>query len=166
MLFTRNTYTFTSICMLLRPVTLDRSLKHEDSSACLMYVCLESAQLDVVLEHEVKPSEVFIQQFEQIVSSHTAPLRNWFLQHRGQTTLIYVRFQVLTAASMMFRIVFWDVLSWALIPVDGGSTHLWNVGRQLFYTAVHPRRQFWIPLFMSHFGHSCYNAQWVHCVMQ
>jgi len=32
-----------------------------------------------------------------------------------------VRFQVLTAASMMFIIVFWDV----------------------FYTAVHPRRQFW-----------------------
>jgi hypothetical protein len=30
-----------------------------------------------------------------------------------------------------------------LIPDDGGSTHLWNVGRQLFYTAVHPRRQFW-----------------------
>jgi hypothetical protein len=29
------------------------------------------------------------------------------------------------------------------IPDDGGSTHLWNVGRQLFYTAVHPRRQFW-----------------------
>jgi hypothetical protein len=28
----------------------------------------------------------------------------------------------------------WDV---------GGSTYLWNVGRQLFYTAVHPRRQFW-----------------------
>jgi hypothetical protein len=25
----------------------------------------------------------------------------------------------------------------------GGSTHLWNVGRQSFYTAVHPRRQFW-----------------------
>jgi hypothetical protein len=49
-----------------------------------------------------------------------------------------VRFQVLTAASMMFRIVFWDVL-----PDDGGSTHLWNVGRQSFYTAVHPRRQFW-----------------------
>jgi hypothetical protein len=24
---------------------------------------------------------------------------------------------------------------------DGGSTHLWNVGRQLLYTAVHPRRQ-------------------------
>jgi hypothetical protein len=25
----------------------------------------------------------------------------------------------------------------------GGSTYLWNVGRQLFYTTVHPRRQFW-----------------------
>jgi hypothetical protein len=32
---------------------------------------------------------------------------------------IDVRFQVLTAASMMFRIVFWDVL-----PDDGGSMHL------------------------------------------
>jgi hypothetical protein len=31
----------------------------------------------------------------------------------------------------------------SLIPDDGGSTHLWNVGRQLFYMAVHPRRQFW-----------------------
>jgi hypothetical protein len=30
-----------------------------------------------------------------------------------------------------------------LPPDDGGSTYLWNVGRQLFYTAVHPRRQFW-----------------------
>jgi hypothetical protein len=26
---------------------------------------------------------------------------------------------------------------------DGGSTYLCNVGRQLFYTAVHPRRKFW-----------------------
>jgi hypothetical protein len=31
-----------------------------------------------------------------------------------------------------------------IIPDDGGSTHLWNVGRQSFYTAVHPRKQFWI----------------------
>jgi hypothetical protein len=61
----------------------------------------------------------------------------------------------------MFRIVFWDVLpckiivEWRfrgtcclhqgrmIIPDDGGSTYLWNVGRQLFYTAVHPIRQFW-----------------------
>jgi hypothetical protein len=43
-----------------------------------------------------------------------------------------VRFQVLTAASMKFRIVFLDVLPCKII-----------VGRQLFYTAVHPRRQFW-----------------------
>jgi hypothetical protein len=28
-------------------------------------------------------------------------------------------------------------------PDDGGSTYLWNVGRQLFYTALHPRRQIW-----------------------
>jgi hypothetical protein len=28
-------------------------------------------------------------------------------------------------------------------PDHGGSTYLWNVGRQLFYTAVRPRRQFW-----------------------
>jgi hypothetical protein len=26
---------------------------------------------------------------------------------------------------------------------DVGSTYLWNVGRQLFYTAAHPRRQTW-----------------------
>jgi hypothetical protein len=30
-----------------------------------------------------------------------------------------------------------------LIRDDGGSTHLWNVGRQSIYTAVYPRRQFW-----------------------
>jgi hypothetical protein len=31
----------------------------------------------------------------------------------------------------------------SLIPDDGGSTHLWNVGRQSFYMAVYPRRQLW-----------------------
>jgi hypothetical protein len=36
-----------------------------------------------------------------------------------------------------------ELSSGTLIPDDGGSTHLWNVGRQSFYTAVHPRRQFW-----------------------
>jgi hypothetical protein len=29
---------------------------------------------------------------------------------------------------------------------QGGSTHLWNVGRQSFYTAVYPRRQLWTSL--------------------
>jgi hypothetical protein len=62
-----------------------------------------------------------------------------------------VRFQVLTAASMKVRIVFWHVLQCKII-VDRrfrGTCRLhhqgwvlWNVGRQLFYTAVHPRRQF------------------------
>jgi len=33
-----------------------------------------------------------------------------------------------------------------IIPDDGGSTYLLNVGRQLFYTAVHPRKQFWTKL--------------------
>jgi hypothetical protein len=61
-----------------------------------------------------------------------------------------VRFQVLTAASMKFRIVFWDVLPCKMIvdrrfrgtccPHHQGP---WNDGRQLFYTAVQPRRQFW-----------------------
>jgi hypothetical protein len=39
--------------------------------------------------------------------------------------LHFVRFQVLTAASMKFRIVFWDVLPCKIIvPDDGGSTYL------------------------------------------
>jgi hypothetical protein len=36
-----------------------------------------------------------------------------------------------------------DLKSHIKIRDDGGSTYLWNVGRHLFYTAVHPRRQFW-----------------------
>jgi hypothetical protein len=63
-----------------------------------------------------------------------------------------VRFQVLTAASMKFRTVFGDVLPCNIIVNRRfrGSTYLWNVGRQLFYTAVHPRRQFWtsIPMLL------------------
>jgi hypothetical protein len=35
-----------------------------------------------------------------------------------------VRFQVLTAASMMFRAVFWVILPCKMIPDDGGSTQL------------------------------------------
>jgi hypothetical protein len=37
----------------------------------------------------------------------------------------------------------------SLIPDDGGSTYLRNVGRQLFYMAVHPRRQLWTKLTLS-----------------
>jgi hypothetical protein len=61
------------------------------------------------------------------------------------------------AASMKFRFVFWNVLPCKIIvhrhfrgtcclhhrPDDGGSTYLWNVDQQLFYMAVHPRRQIW-----------------------
>jgi hypothetical protein len=68
------------------------------------------------------------------------------------------RFEVLMAASMKFRIVLWVVLPCKIIvdryirgtcclhhpgDDDGGRTCLWNVVRQLVYTAVHPRRQFW-----------------------
>jgi hypothetical protein len=61
-----------------------------------------------------------------------------------------VIFQVLTAASMMFRIVFWDVLPCKIIVNRRfrGAYCLHHQGwRQYtplkFYTAVHPRRQFW-----------------------
>jgi hypothetical protein len=55
-----------------------------------------------------------------------------------------VRFQVLLYNCDPFALG-------SLIPDDGGRTYLWNVGRQSFYTAVHPRRQFWtsyIPVFL------------------
>jgi hypothetical protein len=36
-----------------------------------------------------------------------------------------------------------EVRTASIIREDEGSTHLRNVGRQSFYTEVHPRRQFW-----------------------
>jgi hypothetical protein len=55
----------------------------------------------------------------------------------------HVRFQVLTATSMKFR-VFWDVAPCIQVddrPDDGGSMHLCNVSEdQLEYIALHPRR--------------------------
>jgi hypothetical protein len=69
--------------------------------------------------------------------------------------LLVVRFQVLTAASMKFR-VFWDVASCSHVDFDGrfrgtyclhheaddgGSTHLSNVVQnRLDYRVLHPRR--------------------------
>jgi len=76
-----------------------------------------------------------------------------------------VRFQVLMAASMKLRFVFWDVLPCKIIvdrrlrgtcclhhhhPDDEGSMYLWNVGRQLFYMAVHPRGQIWRSSLLTH----------------
>jgi hypothetical protein len=87
-----------------------------------------------------------------------------------------VTFQVLTAASTKFRSVFWDVLPCKIIidnctssgPDDGGSTYLWNVGRQLFYKAVHPRRQIWTsysPPWELEISHllTCFKRQLYHC---
>jgi hypothetical protein len=50
------------------------------------------------------------------------------LYYSSSDMFLYVRFQVLTAASMMFRAVFWVVL---------------------FYTAVQPRRQLWTCFYTS-----------------
>jgi hypothetical protein len=60
------------------------------------------------------------------------------------THIYYLRFQVLTAGSMMFRIVFWDILPCKIIVGRRfrGAYCLHHQG-QLFYTAVHPRIQFW-----------------------
>jgi hypothetical protein len=46
-----------------------------------------------------------------------------------------------------------------LIPDDGGSTHLWNVGRQSFYTAVYPRRQLWTWKTLLQFITACIYSQ-------
>jgi hypothetical protein len=79
------------------------------------------------------------------LSSGVTPLHDNARPHaaaRTQAMLQDVRFQVLTVASMTFRVVFWDILPCKMIvPDDGGSTYLGNVGRQSFYTAVYPRRQ-------------------------
>jgi hypothetical protein len=55
-----------------------------------------------------------------LLTSHKRDFLVQAVKHRHS----YVRFQVLTAASMMFRIVFWDVLPCKIIPDDGGSTNL------------------------------------------
>jgi hypothetical protein len=48
------------------------------------------------------------------------------LRQKAAQSFYVVRFQVHTAAGMMFRIVFWDILpcKMIVIPDDGGSTHL------------------------------------------
>jgi hypothetical protein len=71
----------------------------------------------------------------------------------------------------MFRIVFWDVLPCKVIVGRRfrGVYCLWKVGRQLFYTAVHPRRQFWTSysppweLEISHVkSNVCYLLPWTN----
>jgi hypothetical protein len=79
--------------------------------------------------------------------------RIWQIETPPRNKKNNVRFQVLTAASMMFRIVFWDVhgsTSQKTIlnknnnihrPDAGSSTSLWNVGLiQREQTALHPRK--------------------------
>jgi hypothetical protein len=62
------------------------------------------------------------------------PLFSWISKQILSFYSLVAAYRVISSSAlqnMTFRIVFWDVL------------HLWNVGRQSFYTAVHPRRQFW-----------------------
>jgi len=58
-------------------------------------------------------------------------------------TLVVVNIFRLWDFKFSRRRVWSSELSSGMYRDDGGSTYLWNVGRQLFYTAVHPRRQFW-----------------------
>jgi hypothetical protein len=52
-----------------------------------------------------------------------------------------VRFQAVTVAIMTMA-VFWIVVPCCLVPDNGGSKHLWNVGGLVpDYTAQQPRRQ-------------------------
>jgi hypothetical protein len=57
-----------------------------------------------------------------------------------RSTLLRIVVFILFSLLLLFRAVFWGILPCKmiveLIPDDGGSTHLWNVGRQSFYTAV------------------------------
>jgi hypothetical protein len=78
------------------------------------------------------PTDVSFQGFQIffILSQAFQMLPN---HHHQQQLYAGVRFQVLTAASMMFRVVFWDILPCKMIverrfrgfiPDDGGCTHL------------------------------------------
>jgi hypothetical protein len=82
------------------------------------------------------------------------PTGTWFVSLRAVLIDNFVFPESLQSKGLLaseyefiFRIVFWDVLPCKNIvdPDDGGSTYLWNVGRQSFYTAVHHGRQFWTP---------------------
>jgi hypothetical protein len=69
---------------------------------------------------------------------------------------VYIQYKQAVRHPLLFRVVFWDIVPCKMI-VDRRfrgtyclhhqgslmSTHLWNVGRQSFYTAVYPRRQLW-----------------------
>jgi hypothetical protein len=78
---------------------------------------------------------------------HVSPKRRHLLikphstkTHNNTNIKSCVRFQVLTAASMTFR-VFWDVaLCSAYCLHHGSRTQFWNVGLLWDYTAQYPRR--------------------------
>jgi hypothetical protein len=94
---------------------------------------LRNDYLHVVKHFDMGPTTLLSIRRNFIALNNSSPWQHLNMRTLGimASTLTIVRFQVLTAASMMFS------------PDDGGSTHLWNVGGQSFYTAVQPRRQLW-----------------------
>jgi hypothetical protein len=71
---------------------------------------------------KVAPGQVFSEFFGFPLSIPFRRRSSYSYIIRGMNNMSVVRFQVLTAASMNFRIVFCDVLP--LIPDDVGSTYL------------------------------------------
>jgi hypothetical protein len=77
------------------------------------------------------------------LKSHSSPWwwRKYVPLKRRPTIILHGS----TSQKTILNYILAAVRTWNLThrPDDGGSTYLWNVGRQLFYTAVYPRRQFW-----------------------
>jgi hypothetical protein len=68
------------------------------------------------------------------------------LSYRTCRPLVRLTPSPATSFSQQWSVQSWTVFTSSVVSCpsdDGGSTHLWNVGRQSFYTAVHPKRQFW-----------------------
>jgi hypothetical protein len=86
-------------------------------------------------------SELYIRRRENL-KSHSSPWWKQYVPLKRRSTII-LHGSISQKTNLYF--IFAAVRTWNLThrPDDGGSTYLWNVGRQLFYTAVHPRRQIW-----------------------
>jgi hypothetical protein len=82
----------------------------------------------------------------QFTSSVDTPLSLFYFHHPHTAIGLFPAYRLppqLTTSSLDTYKTSIPLSLGLLIPDDGGSTHLWNVGRQSFYTAVQPRRQLW-----------------------
>jgi hypothetical protein len=87
-------------------------------------------------------SELHTRRREKL-KSHSSPW--WWRQYAPLKRRSTIILHGSTSKKTILNFILAAMRTWNLThrPDDGGSTHLWNVGQQLFYTAVHPRRQFW-----------------------